>query len=436
MLSKREDFGLKLQNLPRSYLGRNLPPVARRLPFIEKRKAQRLNRLPDVVRPLIVVPGILGTWPPAPAPRGRLDPITWAYRNLLDALRTIGYVPGVSLFSFPYDWRRSVNDLAGELGAEISRIKQLSPSRVRQRSSVPVDYSRVDLLCHSMGGVIGRAYVQSEAYKADVSRLVLVAVPQSGSTAAYYAHEGGDSTRIGIPITGAQSMVLLADAFDAGLSRRRARLVYQALSRRSSKPDLYLYMRQQLHSIKDFLPLGSQNYLYQLDEAGEEELYPFGSPPGYPRNDLLENINQPDLLARLDSLDEIHCFYSSSVPTLNRLQVEPSRQSPFYEYGQPVAQQPAANFEPGDSVVTVSSTRLDLPECKPDGQPWQVRVINEDISQILGCSVSHVGVAAEPDPVRHLLTRFMRPDAEPLTAQAWDGPPLSARRPNYRALVV
>ena len=409
----------------------NLEGLSRRWPF-GGRPTAPTGLLPDVVHPVLVLPGILGTWPPAPAPKGRLDPISGTYHNLIEGLTRLGYRSGESLFAFPYDWRRSVSDLVGVLRAEISRIKRLTP--VTRPDGGRVDYSQVDLLCHSMGGVIGRAYVQSDAYGDDVARLLLVAAPQTGSLAAYFAYEGGDSTLIGVPVEGARSMAALAKARDLRLSSRLQH-TYRALRGRDL-PDLYAYMQAELHSIQDFLPLARQNYLYRLDEGGHEQLYPFGEPPGHPANEPLERMNRPEYMDRLDRVAEIACFYSSSVPTLARLQVEQPGPAPLYQHGRPIAHQPATNRVPGDSIVGIFSSRLELSATRSDGQPWRMRLRNEDMSVALGQSLNHVGIVADPAPVRYLLDNFTRPDAPALTAALWDGPALATRRPNYAALII
>lgn len=400
-------------------------------PFIKFATPDWPDLLPAVIHPLIVVPGLLGTWPPALGPRGRIDPITGAYYNLMEGLTSLGYVPGVSLFSFAYDWRRGGAELAPMLAAEVKRIRKLSPKKALGRSPRPVDYSRVDLVCHSMGGVIGRAYIQSESYNGDVNRLALVAAPQQGAIAAYYAFEGGDSNHIGIPVAEARSMALLAQAADTWLPHRRIEYLYRGI-RGINLPDLYLYVRDSLKSIRDFLPLKETNYLYSADESGQETLYPFGCP----ENSLLESLNRPENLDRLDRVKEISCYYSSTVQTLVRLKVISPSGAPLFEHGQPLNPQPATSYGPGDSIVTRESGHLALPDTKTDGSAWQVRVTHSDLGQKLNRSLNHVQIVADPDAVRCLLQDFVRAELPPLDATIWDGPPISARKPNYRALVI
>lgn len=407
---------------------RTLRPDSR-FPFIKAAPPDWPDLLPEKIHPVIVVPGLLGTWPPNR--RGKLDPITGLYINLVNGLTRIGYVPGVSLFTFAYDWRKGASDLAPLLAAEVARIRAMSPQKALGRSPRPVDYSRVDLICHSMGGVVGRAYIQSGDHAGEVNRLVLVASPQLGSMSAYYAYEGGDSTRIGVPVNDARSMVVLAEAFDTWQPFRRFGSIIRGI-RGKNLPDLYQYIRSGIPSIRDFLPVKQTNYLYIEDESGEEKLYPFG----LPENPLVESLDKPENLDKLDALAEISCFYSTTVQTLTRLLLEKPPNPPLYQHGQPVNPQPATSYGPGDSIVPHFSAHLELPPTKTDGSAWQVKVNHTDLGKQLNRSLDHVQIVGDPDSVRSLLQSFLRPDLPPLEATTWDGPKLSARKPNYAALVL
>jgi hypothetical protein len=161
-------------------------------------------------------------------------------------------------------------------------------------------------------------------------------------------------------------------------------------------------------------------------------LYPFGLPD----NAHLEKLDRPDNLDRLDKVAELTFFYSSTVQTLTKLKVEKSPVPPMWEHGKVLDPQPASSYGPGDSIVPQDSAHLVLPPTKTDGSAWQVKVCKTDLGQQLNRSLDHVQVVGDPDAVRCLLQYFMRPDLPPLEASAWDGPPLSARKPNYVALVM
>ena len=403
-----------------------------RLSFLEKRQAARYGLLPAKINPIIIVPGLLGTWPPAPAPTGRIDPVSNIYTNLVDGLRTIGYVRGVSLFVFPYDWRVSIADSARKLGAEIERVRRLGQVKMEGRSPVVIDYSRVDLLGHSLGGLVARAYVQAEHYKHDVARLLTVASPHKGLMAAYYAWEGGDSSYIGVPVEAARSMVSLIQAREMPTLWKRAHTTYRIV-RKQITPDLYEYLTVRTPAVRDLLPTADEQYLYSLDENGSKRIYPFGPEPGYPVNLTLEKLNEAASLAELKDLEEFHLFYSSTNRTPIRALVADNFAStqPMFAHGQPLLEQPEENFGGGDNIVPVSSGSLALPADTLAALPLQ----RTDLSKALNIALNHVQIVGDPDPVRYILSVVARHSSpERITPQIWDGPPVSKRRPNIAAL--
>ena len=403
-----------------------------RLSFLEKRQAAQLGLLPARINPIIIVPGLLGTWPPAPAPLGRIDPVGGVYANLLDGLRTLGYVRNVSLFVFPYDWRLSIVDAAHKLDAEIQRIRNLPTLKAGERSPVAVDYNLVDLLGHSLGGLVARAYVQADHYKNDVARLLTVAMPHKGLMAAYYAWEGGDSSYIGVPVEAARSMVSLIEAREMSTLWKRAHTTYRVV-RKQIQADLYNYLTTRTHSIRDLLPTSAEQYLYCLEADNQKRYYPFGPKPGYPLNPTLERLNSPPYLQRFKDLEEFHLLYSSSNRTLARAVVadEYAKTNPMFAHGQPLPDQPEENFSGGDNIVPISSGSLDLPAALTIDLPLQ----RTDLSKLLDTPLNHVEVVGDPGPVRYILSVVARhPDPSQITAHIWDGPRVNTRRPNVAAL--
>ncbi len=403
-----------------------------RLSFLEKRQAAQLGLLPARINPIIIVPGLLGTWPPAPAPHGRIDPVGGVYANLLDGLRTLGYVRNVSLFVFPYDWRLSIVDAAYKLDAEIQRIRNLPALKAGERSPVAVDYSQIDLLGHSLGGLVARAYVQADHYKNDVARLLTVATPHKGLMAAYYAWEGGDSSYIGVPVDAARSMVSLLEAREMPTLWKRAHSTYRVV-RRQVQADLYDYLTNRTPSVRDLLPTADEQYLYCEAADSQKRYYPFGPEPGYPLNQTLEKFNSPAYLQRFKDLEEFHLFYSSSNRTPMRAIVadEYAQTNPMFAHGQPLPNQPEANFGSGDNIVPTSSGSLDLPAALTSDLPLQ----RTDLSKLLDMPLNHVEVVGDPEPVRYILSVVARhSDMARITAHIWDGPRVTTRRPNVAAL--
>src|SRR3569623_342441 len=73
--------------------------------------------------PIIIIPGILGSWQDPITGQWVLDPIKQTYNNLVDTLKTNGYAEDKTLFTFPYDWERSNVDTAKLLAQKIADIK-------------------------------------------------------------------------------------------------------------------------------------------------------------------------------------------------------------------------------------------------------------------------------------------------------------------------
>jgi hypothetical protein len=145
------------------------------------------------IHPLIVIPGILGTMPPS-YDHGEFDPQLGVYTPLMKQLEAIGYQEGVSLFRFPYDWRNTNHVTARYLHDRIRAV--LSASRAGY-----VTTDRVDILAHSMGGLITRVYMQGQAwdvnnqnitYGNDIRKVIFAASPHRGFPEAYKTYESND----------------------------------------------------------------------------------------------------------------------------------------------------------------------------------------------------------------------------------------------------
>ena len=143
------------------------------------------------IHPLVFVPGILGTMPPTYGPWGTMEPILGTYDPLLIDLQKRGYELDQSLFPFPVDWRDSIEVVADHLAASIpgflATANQLGYVG-EPASDAPA--TKVDLVVHSMGGLITRTYVEGSNYDNNVGRVVFIASPHRGYPEAYRTREG------------------------------------------------------------------------------------------------------------------------------------------------------------------------------------------------------------------------------------------------------
>jgi pimeloyl-ACP methyl ester carboxylesterase len=163
-----------------------------------------------VDRPIVLIPGILGselsdangkviwgdalslsrlsqlTIPNGPAdPRDGLRPtalITQVqifgplkikeYSSLRDFLKTLGYVPGVTYFEFPYDWRQSNYSTARRFADFVEKTPNLKNGHF-------------DIIAHSMGGLVAEIYVKQLDTGHRVERVINMGVPFLGSVDAF-----------------------------------------------------------------------------------------------------------------------------------------------------------------------------------------------------------------------------------------------------------
>lgn len=137
--------------------------------------------------PIVFVPGLFGSM------SNQIIPGTgnWnfgfartAYEPFIRQLEQMGYRRGEQLFIAFYDWRQPIAYCAEQyLIPTIEWAKQITGA------------SEVNLICHSMGGLVSRAYVQSDNYLGDVDQLLMLATPNAGSPVSYCYWAGGKLPR-------------------------------------------------------------------------------------------------------------------------------------------------------------------------------------------------------------------------------------------------
>lgn len=205
------------------------------------------------VRPLLVIPGIGGSFPSVTdyyswlVERGFhperlfLDPLTDTYADLVQTLVNSGYTKGTDLFEAPYDWRVTPGPDDGIIDGFIDYAAGTPITGADITDGVfehGVDYvgywltkaavawatapghgntlpSEVDVIAHSTGGLVIRVYIQSGAY-GDVAPISAgkfangVAVPAglknpdgSAVTTAIALPKVHDLVTMGVPMRGA-----------------------------------------------------------------------------------------------------------------------------------------------------------------------------------------------------------------------------------------
>lgn len=102
-----------------------------------------------------------------------------AYDDLIGYLERQGYVHNVDLWIFPYDWRRDIRTVTGQLDALITRALIATNGGRTDPSTWTI--RRADLVAHSMGGMVSRSYISDPARAARVDQLITLGSPQLGS---------------------------------------------------------------------------------------------------------------------------------------------------------------------------------------------------------------------------------------------------------------
>ena len=107
--------------------------------------------------------------------------IPFAYDGLIKSILAWGYRPNFDFWIFPYDWRQS-NKISGQLLANF----------IEEKIEDKCD-DGVDIISHSMGGIIARAASLSGA---PIRRAAYIGCPHLGSPMAYFIlHPQIDSRR-------------------------------------------------------------------------------------------------------------------------------------------------------------------------------------------------------------------------------------------------
>lgn len=216
----------------------------------------------DFIDPVIIIPGVMGSWEKDGV--WQLDPLLHTYDNLYNQFVDSGYVPGSDLFVFPYQWRDSNIQNAIILKDRINTIKQI------------INWPKIDIVAHSMGGLLAREYIESDYYQGDVDQLVTLATPNLGAPEAYVKWDGDGW------------FFSAADIYMKNIIKQEAE--------EGEFADIFDYIHNRpITSLKELLPI--YDYLYEVINNYALRIYP----NNYPRNEFLENLdNNSDKLGLVE----------------------------------------------------------------------------------------------------------------------------------------
>ena len=314
------------------------------------------------IHPVIVIPGMLGSWKVNAAGEWAIEPLYGIYDPLLDELEAAGYEDGVTLFPFPYDWKRSNSSTAVLLMDEIAAILS-SPA-------VPyVDYSQVDLVGHSQGTMVARFYVQRYWGEDTVSKFISLAGPFRGAPMAYVAWEGLDPSVMPPEIATPLGFLVRLWAVKAGYGHwiwiwvplpppfPPGILVPIPIV---SDPELYNYAHNEIPSLGQVLP--SDDYLPEYLQDSQGTPFPYGPEPGHEVNTFLNDLNGDVSTTLVDRLGpgNIIAFVGNITDTQEFYEVvpQPPDLAPLWEYGMSEDHNYSAHLGSGDGTVPLISADL------------------------------------------------------------------------------
>jgi len=102
------------------------------------------------------------------------------FSDLISQLSEVDYIENQNLFIFPYDWRRDLFLTADLLSNKIENIKFQTGAE------------KVDLVVHSMGGLVAKEYIKKYGAKS-IGKLIDIATPHTGSPSSFKILSYGDN---------------------------------------------------------------------------------------------------------------------------------------------------------------------------------------------------------------------------------------------------
>ena len=110
------------------------------------------------------------------------------YQGLIKTIEASGFTQGEDFFIGCYDWRKTNGYNPDETVNSGEEYLMHWIDRALENSSS----TKVDIIAHSMGGLLSRSYIQGDNYRDDVDQFVMLGTPNYGSSDSYFPWEGGD----------------------------------------------------------------------------------------------------------------------------------------------------------------------------------------------------------------------------------------------------
>jgi len=326
------------------------------------------------------------------------------WQDLKNELHTRGLFDGTNIIDCPWDWRMPL---------EQAVEKYLKPAIAKALKDNPT--GKVNIIAHSMGGLLVRTYIQGESYNHDIRNFSMIGTPNQGSTNTYYMWEGGDPLKVdNLTDNGPVNFYwnttekLYEDTYELG---KLATDDYREIRKFYLKK---VPSARQLLPTYSFLSInGNLNTITSSDNVNVT------------LTELNSDANRSDLMGTSNDDGKVRTrvYYSISESTIHLLDAAANTgMSPLYEDGRP-AKNPSLS-KIGDGTVPSSSAEL------PCDENWAIctevsgshaALIRENVATIANdlypvLETSSLAKAESAEAVSSLLTITLRGDAQPFLA--------------------
>ena len=226
-----------------------------------------------------------------------------------------------TLFAFPYDWRLDNRETAKKLGQKIDKVLSTCGC------------SKVDIVAHSMGGLVTRYYIQNINANS-IDQLIFMGTPQLGAPKAYLAWEAGEM----------------------GLGYRD--LIIETMVKLESKIHAYSnvvkYIHEKVISLKQLLPVFK--YLTDYD-SGEFYDYERCKDGKFVCNDFLEDLNKTEP-QNYQSV-RTYSIVNDNIQTYRAFTIVDEKNKDPWEHGKPFnyPKTDGILFGSGDQTVPINSAK-------------------------------------------------------------------------------
>jgi hypothetical protein len=297
------------------------------------------------------------------------------YKNLTASFLKNGYTENLNYFEFPYEWRNENAATAENLAQKIEEV--------RNESKI----SKVDLVAHSMGGLVARHYIESLDYANDIDQLITLGTPHLGAPEAYPKWEAGEFG------------IYLEDAI--------LKKLFQVEAFHSGHFYLKDYIQEEVKSVGELLPV--YDYLFKIPDDQMKE-YPYD----YPRNVFLENLNQEENVSKLSKVK----FYNivgdtGKNETISRFRVVDSFEDGMWIHGMPENfykpyEEKGIEYDKGDRTVPLNSALVDYADktekMESSHSDLPTRSQCYVISELTGMDYAYCEYVSTSDRIKSILT--------------------------------